>query len=73
MSASYAAGPGSNLGEGQDEFIICSLFFILGSGYGALEWEKIAGRLSGLINTTQRTQVIRQSQKDKLVIAVTAL
>ena len=62
-----------NLGKGKDEFIIRSLFFVLGSGYGAVEWETIEGRLSGLIDTSQRTQVIRQSQKDKLIIAVTAL
>ena len=46
-----------NLGKGKDEFIIRSLFFVLGLGYGAVEWETIAGRLSGLIDTSQRTQV----------------
>ena len=54
----HAAGPGSNLGEAKDEFKIRSLFLGFGLGYGAVEWETIAGRLSRLIDTRQRTQVI---------------
>ena len=66
ISASYAAGPGLNLGEGKDEFTIYSLFFVLGSGYGAVEWETIAGRLSGLINTSQGTYLVILIQSSEL-------
>ena len=41
--ACHAAGPGSNLGE-DDLKIVPRSFF----GYGAVGWETIAGRLSGL-------------------------
>ena len=49
--ASYAADPGSNLGEGKTNL---SFVLVLRSGYGGVGWETIAERLSRLIGTSHR-------------------
>ena len=47
--ASYATDPGSNLSDAQFLSIKVKIrFFVLCLSYGAVGWETIAGRLSGL-------------------------